>query len=177
MRCSKSSLFLVLIVAVMLGVVPSLAQRGDDADRASKNGRTEGSIEGVGVTLEYGRPNVKSRAIWGGLVPYDQVWRTGANEATTITISQNVVVEGKELTAGTYGLFTIPGESEWIVIFNKVPNQWGAMKYDEAEDALRVTVEPTEAEFVEAMEFEIDGSEVVLRWESLAVPVTITAAN
>ena len=177
MRCSKSSLFLVLIVAVMLGVVPSLAQRGDDADRASKNGRTEGSIEGVGVTLEYGRPNVKSRAIWDGLVPYDQVWRTGANEATTITISQNVVVEGKELTAGTYGLFTIPGESEWIVIFNKVPNQWGAMKYDEAEDALRVTVEPTEAEFVEAMEFEIDGSEVVLRWESLAVPVTITAAN
>jgi hypothetical protein len=177
MRCSKSSLFLVLIVAVMLGVVPSLAQRGDDADRASKNGRTEGSIEGVGVTLEYGRPNVKSRAIWGGLVPYDQVWRTGANEATTITISQNVVVEGKELTAGTYGLFTIPGESEWIVIFNKVPNQWGAMKYDEAEDALRVTVEPTEAEFVEAMEFEIDGSEVVLRWESLAVPVTISVAD
>jgi len=177
MRCSKSSVFLVLIVAVMLGVVPSLAQRGDDADRASKNGRTEGSIEGVDVTLEYGRPNVKSRAIWGGLVPYDQVWRTGANEATTITISQDVVVEGKELTAGTYGLFTIPGESEWVVIFNKVPNQWGAMKYDEAEDALRVTVEPTEAEFVEAMEFEIDGSEVVLRWESLAVPVTISVAD
>jgi hypothetical protein len=177
MRCSKSSVFLVLIVAVMLGVVPSLAQRGDDADRASKNGRTEGSIEGVDVTLEYGRPNVKSRAIWGGLVPYDQVWRTGANEATAITISQDVVVEGKELTAGTYGLFTIPGESEWVVIFNKVPNQWGAMKYDEAEDALRVTVEPTEAEFVEAMEFEIDGSEVVLRWESLAVPVTISVAD
>ena len=177
MRCSKSSVFLVLIVAVMLGVVPSLAQRGDDADRASKNGRTEGSIEGVDVTLEYGRPNVKSRAIWGGLVPYDQVWRTGANEATAITISQDVVVEGKELTAGTYGLFTIPGESEWVVIFNKVSEQWGAMKYDESEDVLRVTVEPEAAEFVESMEFKIDGSDVVLRWEKLAVPVTISTGD
>jgi hypothetical protein len=162
---------------VLLAVVPALAQRGDDADRASKNGKTEGSIEGVGVTLEYGRPNVKGRTIWGGLVPYGEVWRTGANEATTISLTEDVKVEGQELAAGTYGVFTIPGESEWVVIFNKVPNQWGAMKYDEAEDALRVTVEPTAAEFVESMEFGIDGSDVVLRWENLAVPVTITAAD
>ncbi len=177
MRCTKSSVFLILMIVVLLGVVPTLAQRGDDADRASKNGKTDGSIEGVDVTLEYGRPNVKSRTIWGGLVPYGEVWRTGANEATTFTISKDVMVEGQELAAGTYGVFTIPGESEWVVIFNKVPDQWGAMKYDEAEDALRVTVEPEAAEFVESMEFGIDGSDMVLRWENLAVPVTITAAN
>lgn len=177
MRCSKSRLFLSLMVVVLLGVVPSLAERGDDADRASKNGKAEGSIDSVEVTLEYGQPNVKSRAIWGGLVPYDEVWRTGANEATTISISEDVLVEGKELAAGTYGLFTIPGESEWVVIFNKVSEQWGSMKYDEGEDVLRVTVEPEAAEFVETMDFVVDGSDIVLRWEKLAVPVTISTAD
>lgn len=177
MHCSRSSLFIVLMMAVSLGVVPTLAERGDDADRVSKNGKTEGSIEGAAIVLEYGRPNVKSRTIWGELVPYDKVWRTGANEATTFTIDKDVMVEGKELAAGTYGLFTIPGQSEWVVIFNKVPDQWGAMKYDEAEDALRVTVEPEEAEFVESMEFVIEDSDVVLRWEKLAVPVEISAAE
>ena len=177
MHCSRSSLFVVLMMAVSLGVVPTLAERGDDADRVSKNGKTEGSIEGAAIVLEYGRPNVKSRTIWGELVPYDKVWRTGANEATTFTIDKDVMVEGKELAAGTYGLFTIPGQSEWVVIFNKVPDQWGAMKYDEAEDALRVTVEPEEAEFVESMEFVIEDSDVVLRWEKLAVPVEISAAE
>jgi hypothetical protein len=176
MSTSKKCLFASLMI-VLLAVVPLIAERGDDAERASKNGKTEGSIEGVDVTLEFGRPNVKSRAIWGGLVPYGEVWRTGANEATTISISKDVLVEGKELAAGTYGLFTIPGESEWVVIFNKVADQWGAMKYAEAEDALRVTVKPEVAEFVESMNFEIDGSDVVLRWEKLAVPVTISATE
>jgi hypothetical protein len=177
MRCSKSCLFSSAMIVLLLGIVPAVAERGDDADRASKNGKSEGSIEGVEVTLEYGRPNVKSRVIWGGLVPYEKVWRTGANEATTISISKDVMVEGKELAAGKYGLFTIPGEAEWTVIFNKVPEQWGAMKYDEAEDALRVTVKPEAADFVESMEFEVEGSEVVLRWEKLAVPVTISVAD
>ena len=177
MHCSRSSLLIVLMMAVLLGVVPTLAERGDDADRVSKNGKTEGSIEGAAIVLEYGRPNVKSRTIWGELVPFDKVWRTGANEATTFTIDKDVMVEGNKLAAGTYGLFTIPGQSEWVVIFNKVPDQWGAMKYDEAEDALRVTVEPEEAEFVESMEFVIEDSDVVLRWEKLAVPVEISAAE
>jgi len=177
MRCSKSRLFLMLVMISLLAVVPSMAQRGDDADRASKNGKVEGSVDGVDVTLEYGSPNVKSRVIWGDLVPYDKVWRTGANEATTISINKDVMVEGKALAAGTYGLFTIPGESEWVVIFNKVPEQWGAMKYDAGEDVLRVTVEPEAAEFAESMMFEIDESDVVFRWEKLAVPVTITAVD
>ena len=177
MRCTKKCLFSSVVIVLLLAVVPAVAERGDDAERASKNGKTEGSIGGVDVTLEYGRPNVKNREIWGGLVPYDKVWRTGANEATTFSISKDVMVEGKELAAGTYGLFTIPGEAEWTVVFNKVPDQWGAMKYDAAEDALRVTVKPEAADFVESMEFEIDGSDVVLRWEKVAVPVTLSAAD
>jgi len=162
-------------LALSLLAMPALAGRGDDADRASKNGKTQGTIDGVEVTLEYGRPNVKEREIWGGLVPYDKVWRTGANEATTISFSGNVTVGGEKLAAGTYGLFTIPGEDEWTFILNKVADQWGASKYDAGQDALRVSAKPSEAEHTESMEFVIDGSSVVLRWEKLAVGFEVAA--
>ena len=175
MNTSRSlSLFLLTTGVLIAGA--ALAQRGDDADRASKNGRTEGEIAGVGVVLEYGRPNVKGREIWGGLVPYDQVWRTGADEATTITLSADAMVEGEPLAAGTYALFTIPGEDEWTVIFNKTAKQWGAFRYDEGEDALRVTVTPASGEHVEAMDFTIEGDAVVLLWAELRLPVTISAS-
>ena len=167
-----------LILALVLATGAVLAQRGDDADRPSKNGKTEGTIDGVNVVLEYGRPNVKGRTIWGGLVPYGKVWRTGANEATTITFSADVTVEGEKLAAGTYGLFTIPSEGEWVVIFNKVANQWGAFEYDDGQDALRVTVTPqASGEHVESMDFVIDGSSVVLRWEKLTVPFMVAKAS
>jgi hypothetical protein len=167
-----------LILALVLVTGAVLAERGDDADRPSKNGKTEGTIDGVDVVIEYGRPNVKGREIWGGLVPYGKVWRTGANEATTITFGADVTVEGQKLAAGTYGLFAIPGEEEWAVIFNKVANQWGAFEYAEAEDALRVTVAPgASEESVEAMDFVIDGSSVVLRWEKLTVSFEVAKAG
>jgi len=170
--------FLGLTLALVLATGAVLAERGDDADRPSKNGKTEGTIDGVGVVLEYGRPNVKGRTIWGGLVPYGKVWRTGANEATTITFSADVTVEGEKLAAGTYGLFTLPGKDEWVVIFNKVANQWGAFEYDAGQDALRVTVAPQASEEnVEAMDFVIDGSSVVLRWEKLTVPFKVAKAS
>ena len=78
------------------------------------------------VEITYSRPGMKDRVIFGGLVPYNELWRTGANEATTISFSKDVVIEGEPLKAGTYGLFTVPGKEEWVVIFNNVPNQWGA---------------------------------------------------
>jgi hypothetical protein len=164
---------LALLVALL--ALPAVAQRGDDSDRVSKNGKTTGTIDGVEVVLEYGRPNVKEREIWGGLVPYDQVWRTGANEATTISFSDDVTVEGEPLAAGTYALFTIPGEEEWTVIFNEVAEQWGAYDYDSGRDALRVTVEPEEHDHVESMDFVIEDGSVVLRWEKLAVPFSVSA--
>lgn len=170
-----SKLHFLLVLLLLAAAAPLLAERGDDADRASKNGKTAGEIDGVEVVVEYGRPNVKERKILGGLVPYDKVWRTGANEATTITFSGNVVVEGEKLLAGTYGLFTIPGEKEWTVIFNRVADQWGSRGYDAGEDALRVTVTPRTGEHVEAMDFVLDGGELALRWAEFVVPVQIAA--
>lgn len=172
MMKTLSALALILLVTM-----PLAAQRGDDADRVSKNGRTEGEIDGVSIALEYGRPNVKGREIWGGLVPYGKVWRTGANEATTIELSGDVTIEGEPLAAGKYSVFTIPGEDEWTVIFNKVASQWGHFNYDEGEDALRVTVAPGEGEHVEAMDFVIEDSSVVLRWEKVAVGFDVAASG
>lgn len=168
------ALSLVLSLAVAL---PTFAQRGDDSERVSKNGRTAGEIDGVAVVVEYGRPKVKGREIWGALVPYAKVWRTGANEATTIRFPANVLVEGEPLPAGRYGLFTIPGEERWTIVFNRVADQWGAFSYDPSEDVLRVEVEPRQHEHVEEMDFVIEGSDLVLRWAELAVPIRIEAAG
>jgi hypothetical protein len=177
MRTLRTIRLLALIAAIALTASPALAQRGDDANRASKNGKTEGTIDGIDVTLEYGRPKVNEREIWGGLVPYDAVWRTGANEATTISLSGDALVEGKPIAAGTYALVTVPGEESWQVVFNKMADMWGAFSYDEEQDVLRVSVKPVEHEHVEEMTFVIEDSDVVLQWEKLAVPFTISAGE
>lgn len=130
------------------------------------------------VTINYNRPGVKGRTIWGALVPHDKVWRTGANEATTIEFSSDVWINGNKLTKGLYSLHTIPNATEWTVIFNSVAEQWGSYSYDEAKDALRVKVKPEPADHREWMTFEInemttDTAKVVLRWEKVAVPFTV----
>jgi len=107
-------------------------------DRPSPPQIAEGTINDLKVTIAYGSPAVKGRKIWGELVPFDKVWRSGANEATTIEVSRDAKVGGQALKAGKYALFTIPGEKEWTIIFNSVPNQWGSYKYDESKDALRI---------------------------------------
>src|SRR5438552_5409542 len=91
------------------------------------------------VTITYSRPGVKGRQIWGALVPYDQVWRTGANEATTINFSDDVNINGQKLAKGTYALFTIPGKDQWSIVFNSQAEQWGAFTHDKAKDVLTVT--------------------------------------
>jgi hypothetical protein len=104
-----------------------------------------GVFQTLGITdvnVSYSRPGVKNRKIWGELVPYNKVWRAGADEATKITFSTDVTIEGKKLPAGAYGFFAIPGENEWTLIFNKVADQWGAFTYNESEDALRIKVKP-----------------------------------
>lgn len=165
-----------MTIALALAL-PLAAQRGDDAKRKSKNGKTEGKAGGAAVTIEYGRPNVGGRAVWGSLVPYGQVWRSGADEATTISFDRDVKIEGQALAKGTYALFTIPGESSWTVIFNKTAKQWGSYDYDAKQDALRVTVTPKAGEPVEALDFVIDGDAVVLRWEKVTVPFKVAAAG
>ena len=176
--CSKAYIpaFMMLLI-FLFTTIPVSAQRGDDAERASKNGKTEGTIDTVKVVLEYGRPKVKERVIWGGLVPYDKMWRTGANEATTIFFDKDVTIEGKKLAAGTYALFTIPGKEKWTIIFNKNAKQWGTKSYDEGQDALRIKVTPTSIEHVEEMTFAIEGSKISLHWEKLAVSFAVKAAS
>ena len=146
--------------------------------RASPKATLTQTVGLTDITITYSRPGVKSRAIWGSLVPYGKVWRTGANEATTIAFSDDVLVNGQKLAKGTYGLETIPDADHWTVIFNRVPDQWGAFQYDQSKDALRIDVKPERADFREWMMFEIpemttDTAKVVLRWENVAVPFTV----
>jgi tetratricopeptide (TPR) repeat protein len=136
----------------------------------------------VGVTeiaITYHRPAVNKRTVWGDLVPYDQVWRAGANENTTIEFSSPVTVNGKPLAAGIYGLHMIPtAGGDWTIAFSNVSWAWGSFSYDEKEDALRVTTKAQPADFQERLSYTFDDPtdksvEVALRWEKLRVPFTV----
>jgi len=117
----------------------------DKSKRPSPPAVVKTTVRGTDVTIDYSRPSLKGREAFGEkspLAPNGEVWRTGANEATTFTVSKDVKIEGQTLAAGTYGLFTIPGPTEWTIIFNKTAKQWGAYEYKAADDVLRVKVKP-----------------------------------
>ena len=122
---------------------------------------------------------MNGRKVWGGLVPYGQVWRAGANENTTITFANDVTIEGKPLAAGTYGLHMIPNENDWTVIFSKMHTAWGSFSYKESEDALRVTVKPQPTEMHNALTYDFDqlqpdSAVVVMSWDKVAVPFKVS---
>jgi tetratricopeptide (TPR) repeat protein len=131
------------------------------------------------ITIAYHRPNVGKRKIWGDLVPYGDVWRAGANENTTISFSSPVTIGGKKLAAGTYGLHMLPTDKDWTVILSNVATAWGSFSYDAAEDAVRLTAKPAPADFEESLEYRFENPTetsvtVVLHWEKLQVPFSIT---
>jgi hypothetical protein len=167
--------FRALALALVVGAVsvgPAVAQF--DVPRPSPKATVSQVVGLTEVSIAYCRPGAKGRTIWGGLVPYDEVWRTGANEATTIMFSTDVAIDGNALAAGTYGLFTIPGKDEWTVIFNKGAKQWGAYEYKQAEDALRIKVKPQAAPFTERLTFSFpntatDMTDVAMNWEKLQI--------
>ncbi len=133
----------------------------------------KGTIGDIEVTINYGSPSVKGRTIFGELLPYDEVWRTGANKSTSITFSGDVNINGQKLAAGTYGLFTVPGEEKWSVIFNEEYDMWGT-QYSEDKDVLKVEAMPSSMEASqESMEFVIEGNDIVLKWANVAVPFTV----
>ncbi len=143
-------------------------------NRVSPAATASATIGTNAVTVAYSSPMVKGRQIWGALVPYNEVWRTGANEATTIEFTQDVLIEGQSLPKGIYSLFTIPTPETWTVIFNVNETQWGAFKYDQSEDALRVVVKPVQLDSVqESLLFEVLPAEMAnsgivrLKWEKL----------
>lgn len=178
----RFTVLLSLSVLTLFFTLPEgvLAQeRGNEEPRVSPNARVSQTIGTTKIEIGYSRPSVNNRTIFGDLQPFGQVWRTGANEATTISFSDDVKIEGNTLKAGTYGLFTIPGKEKWTVIFNNVPNQWGAFDYDSSKDALRVEVTSENGPKVEQLMFyftEVSKTSgtLVLHWNDVKVPVRIT---
>ncbi|MFT5617695.1 MAG: hypothetical protein ACI85I_000920 [Arenicella sp.] len=149
----------------------------DKSKRKSPPMKAETNLKGGNVKIEYGAPSTRGREVWGKLVPYNKIWRTGANEATTFEIEKDVEIDGKLLKAGKYALFTIPDANEWTIIFNSNPNQWGAYNYDPELDVLRVKVKPT-ASKTPHDQFKVDISkkgEVRIFWDKLAVPFEVKA--
>ena len=130
------------------------------------------------ITINYHRPMANGRKVWGGLVPYGQVWRAGANENTTITFTDPVTIEGQPLAAGTYGLHMIPTEDQWTVIFSKMHTAWGSFSYDQKEDALRVTVKPQATDAHNALVYDFDqlqpdSTVITMSWDKVAVPFKV----
>lgn len=147
------------------------------AQKKSPRQQAEGVINGVTVNIDYGAPSVKGRKIWGGLVPYGQTWRAGANENTTISFDKDVTVNGKNLGAGKYGFFIIPNENgDWTVIFSNKNDAWGAFSYKEEEDVLRVNSTP---EYVannqELLQYSVGKNSIDISWEKARLSLYITA--
>jgi hypothetical protein len=169
-------------ICLVLLFVASLCQAQSallDLPRKSQNAEVTQTIGITNVTLRYSRPLVGGRKVWGGLVPYGEVWRAGANENTVITLTDPVSIEGKPLDKGTYGLFMIPTADQWTIIFSKMNTAWGAFTYRQDEDVLRVTVRPTTSDFNDALRYDFDdlkadSAVVTLRWDKLAVPFKVS---
>lgn len=152
------------LLTLVFAMVAMLSIAQDDKPSPART--AEGEINGAKITINYSSPAVKGRVIWGDLVPVGQVWRAGANDATTFETSKDIKVQGQTLPAGKYSLFLIPNEGESILIFNKVAKQWGAYSYDESQDALRVNVPSNLGNTMEErLVYEIKPDGVELRWE------------
>jgi len=166
-------------VEAFLAGKPVEGRRGHSiASRPSPRGSAMQAIGATEVAIAYSRPRVNARKIWGGLVPYNRVWRAGANEATTITLSSDMLIEGQKLAAGTYSLSAIPTETEWTLIFNKVATQWGSFYYNSEFDALRIKVKPQAAEHQEWLSYNFEvlsptAAQAILQWEKVKVAFKI----
>ena len=169
---------LAVLSASLLASPAALAQT--PAAPQSPAGSASGAAGATKITIEYHRPSVRDREIWGGLVPYGQVWRLGANEATTITFSAPVKVEGKDVPAGTYALFAIPGKDKWTFIVNKNAKQWGAFKYQQSDDLQRFDVVPQPGNAVETMTFSIlpkapASASIEMEWAKVKAAFNVTS--
>jgi hypothetical protein len=171
-----------LLLLVLSSVQLNLNAQGLQMPQAS-SGQTIIQDFGLGkITVTYSRPNIKGRKIFGSLEPYDKVWRTGANSATIIKFSDDVKIEGHDIPAGEYGLFTIPGKSEWTVILNKTSKQWGAYTYKESDDFLRFKVKPLSLkDKVETFTMQFanvfpTSAQLHLMWENTALAISITTS-
>jgi hypothetical protein len=161
--------------------VTAFAQPAFDLPRLSPQASLSQNFGFAKATVTYSRPAVNGRAIWGGVVPYGQVWRTGANEPTVIEFTRDVMVNGQALPAGSYGLFVLPEKQSWTFIFSRNTKGWGAFGYNSKDDVLRVTVAPSQAAHQERMAFTFDdiseaGATLTLHWGALHGALKVTSA-
>ncbi len=174
--------FIIIAASIAFNIWVSnpgiLLAQNFDIPRPSPKASVSQHIGVTAVIVEYGRPGVKDRKIFGDVIPFGKVWRTGANEATTISFPHNIHIEGQEIAAGKYGLFTIPNKDSWTVILNKEWNQWGAYHYHPEEDVLRLEIVPESHDFTEL--FTISFSDVTknkallnLQWENTMISMKI----
>jgi hypothetical protein len=168
--------FLVLLIPSAVGSAQSFVL---DLPLPSQSAEVTQRVGITDITIRYHRPLVSDRKIWDGVVPYGKVWRGGANENTTITFTDPVMIEGKPLDKGTYGVHMVPTANDWTIIFSKNATSWGSFTYDQSEDALRVNVKPIAAEMHDALTYDFDqlqpnSTVVELEWEKIAVPFKVS---
>jgi hypothetical protein len=200
-----------VLLLITLFVVPIASAQNPPAVRLPRPSQKASVMQTIGVTdvtITYSRPGVKGRVIWGDplteqagikgeatlddsatrpkgapIVPWGHAWRTGANEATQFVVTDDVLINGQRLPAGSYSLHTVPTKNEWTIIFNSVANQWGSFSYDPAKDTLRVKAKPEwVGENKEWLEYAIDpvtpnSAQVNIRWEKVRVPFTVEVPN
>jgi hypothetical protein len=168
-----------LLILLTFFYLTAFSQNKENKVRLSPKAEIMQVVGFTEVRISYSRPAVKNREIWGKLVPYNIVWRAGANEATKFSFSSDVFIEGKLLKAGSYSFFIIPNKNEWIVIFNKIADQWGAFQYNESEDALRIKVKPKKLNtFYEWLTYEITkiseySATISLIWEKTKIEFNV----
>ncbi len=190
MRQKKSITFNILMVIAIIAVT-NLAIAQDAKPRKSPKATISQRVGAdTDIAIDYSRPGVKGRTVWGELVPYGLYpgnkyskekpfpWRAGANENTTISFNHDVKIEGKAIPAGKYGVHMIAGKSEFKIMFNKVNDAWGSYAYDAAQDALVITVKPVESAQTEWLEFGFEdlsdtGATVCLKWANLKIPFKV----
>ena len=171
----KQVLFIIAFFSFFISIS---AQQNLTTPQVSQKASVSQQVGLTDIVVNYHRPGVNNREIWGSLVPYDQVWRAGANENTTISFSTDVTVEGNKVAAGTYGLHMIPTKDSWTIIFSKDNAAWGSFFYNQANDAVRFTVYPLKSDFQEWLIYSFDqvsanSTTLSLKWEKLSVPIKI----
>lgn len=153
-----------------------------DTSKRSIKSVAVGIVDGDSVKIAYHSPGVRKRIIWGGLVPYDEVWVTGAHDATTIEIGRPFIVNGREIPAGKYAFFTIPGEDEWTLIINKHWKQHLASEYDSKDDVIRIKVKPQTVPHTERLQYFVEqqkgnAGKIAVAWEKKKVDFEFRLAN
>jgi hypothetical protein len=170
----KVKMKLALALCMMFG----MAVNAQELPQPSPTGKVEQKVGLTNIVITYSRPSVKGRVIFGDLVPFGEVWRTGANKATSISFSSDVKIGGKDIMAGTYSLFTIPNAQEWTIIINKNTELWGSDDYKQEEDVVRIMAKPIVNNLTESMTFTIDNvdtkkADISLAWDKVKVSFPI----